>query len=176
MRGARRSSGGTARLCHGGEICDALRIRLMAHWPGPPEAVSGTGEDLPVVLASGLSFSATIALGQKATYSLGAAPFGWFNQMVNFACTGAPAEATCTVSPNSLTLSGSGAQRVSVSVSTALPSLAIPPLAPLRGNCAVWPLVFVVLVSVRLMLLRKHSRDRTGAGCLKPNSKVTLRL
>lgn len=49
-----------------------------------------------------------------------------FNQAVSLACTGAPARATCMVSPTSVTLDGTNAQNVKVTVTTTAPGL-IPP-------------------------------------------------
>ena len=63
-------------------------------------ALSGTGQDFTLAPPSGSSTSATVAPGQSATYTLSVAGEGGFNQSVSFTCTGAPSEATCTVSPN----------------------------------------------------------------------------
>ena len=63
------------------------------------------------------------------------------NQNVTFTCTGAPSEATCTVSPNPLTV-GSSATNVTVTVTTTAASVSAPrsrpfppvlPLSPVRG-------------------------------------------
>jgi hypothetical protein len=106
-------------------------------------ALSGTGQGFTFIESSGSSASATVAPGQTATYTLlSVAGEGGFNQSVSFACTGAPSEATCTVSPNPVT-AGSSATNVTVTVTTTAPSVSaprsrplppVPPLSPgLRG-------------------------------------------
>ena len=81
-------------------------------------ALSGSGEDFAVELASGTSPSATVPPGGTASYSLSVLPVGGFNQTVNLSCAGAPSEATCSVSPNSLLLNGSSASTATVTVTT----------------------------------------------------------
>jgi hypothetical protein len=105
-------------------------------------ALSGTGQDFTVVAPFGSPTSATVAPGQPATYTLSVAGEGGFNQSVSFTCTGAPSEATCTVSPSTLT-PGSSAVNIAVNVTTTAPSVSaprsrplppVPPLSPgLRG-------------------------------------------
>ncbi|MEJ2006848.1 MAG: choice-of-anchor D domain-containing protein, partial [Acidobacteriota bacterium] len=93
-------------------------------------ALSGTGEDFTLGMASGSSSSASVSAGGSASYTLALAPEGGFNQAVNLACSGAPAYATCTVSPASVTLDGSNNSSVSVKVSTTASSM----VAPGPGN------------------------------------------
>ncbi|MEJ2009835.1 MAG: choice-of-anchor D domain-containing protein [Acidobacteriota bacterium] len=93
-------------------------------------ALSGEGEDFTLGVASGSSSSASVSAGGTASYTLTLAPEGGFNQAVNLACSGAPAHATCTVSPASVTLDGSNNSSVSVKVSTTASSM----LPPGPGN------------------------------------------
>jgi hypothetical protein len=105
-------------------------------------ALSGTGQDFIVVAPFGSPTSTTVAPGQTATYTLSVGGEGGFNQSVSFTCTGAPSEATCTVSPSTLT-PGSSAVNITVNVTTTAPSASaprsrplppVPPLSPgLRG-------------------------------------------
>jgi len=60
--------------------------------------------------------------GQTAQYSLSLAAVGGFNQSVSCTCNGAPAEASCLISPFSATPGGSSATALMVSVSTTAPS------------------------------------------------------
>jgi trimeric autotransporter adhesin len=85
--------------------------------PGSPQAValSGTGQDFS--LAPSGSATATVAPGQTATYTVVVTPGGGFNQTVNLSCSGAPAQATCTVS-SSVTLDGVNPSMATVSVVT----------------------------------------------------------
>jgi len=77
----------------------------------------GTGQDFSVSTSG--AASATITPGQTASYSLMVSPSGGFSQSVAFTCSGAPSQSTCAVSPSSVTLSGSAADTITVSVTTA---------------------------------------------------------
>ena len=92
--------------------------------PGSPQTVglSGSGEDFTLGVASGGSGSASVAAGQTAKYSLSMTALGGFNQSVSFTCAGAPAGASCSISPSSATPSGGSATALTVSVSTTAPS------------------------------------------------------
>jgi hypothetical protein len=100
--------------------------------------LSGTGQDFSLA-PSGAS-SATVSPGQTAGYTVAVSPGGGFSQTVSLACSGAPAMSTCSVSPSSVTLSGSAATSVSVSVTTAGNSARLMhPGAPLGGSrFALW--------------------------------------
>ena len=117
---------------------------------GSPQTVTlnGTGQDFSMASSSS---SATVSPGQTANYTLAIAPGGGFNQTVSFSCVGAPALSTCSVSPNSLALSGSAASSVTVAVTTAAGSASFPQLRgiPPNGNLrAAWlsVVVFVLLL------------------------------
>jgi hypothetical protein len=83
---------------------------------GSPQTITltGTGEDFTFAAPSAYPTSATISPGGTATYSLSALALGGFNQQVAFACTGAPAGASCTVSPASTNISSTANLTVSV--------------------------------------------------------------
>jgi len=57
-------------------------------------------------LTAGSSTSATVTPGQTANYTVNVVPGAGFNQTVTLTCSGAPAQSTCTVSPNSVPLNG----------------------------------------------------------------------
>jgi hypothetical protein len=131
---------------------------------GSPQAValSGTGQDFTLAVASGSSNSATVTPGSQATYTLSVTGQGGFDESVSFTCTGVPSEATCaapSVTP------GSSATNVTVTVTTTAPSIAgprsrplspIPPPSPgLRG---------LLMVAFFLALLGWVSMRRTRAG------------
>ena len=65
--------------------------------------LSGTGMDFAV---SSSTPSQTVSPGQVANYSVTLAPQNGFSHAVNLACTGAPSESTCTLTPNTVTLNG----------------------------------------------------------------------
>jgi hypothetical protein len=107
-------------------------------------SLSGNGQAFDITEANYLSATATVAPGQTATYTLGVVGQGGFNQTVTFGCTGAPSEATCTVSPSSLIPNANGSTtNITITVTTTAPSvspprsryfLPLPPLSPgLRG-------------------------------------------
>jgi hypothetical protein len=91
--------------------------------------LSGTGMDFAVTSST---TSQSVSAGQPANYSLTLAPQGGFSQTVNLTCTGAPSESTCTLTPNTVTLNGTGSTTVAVAVSTTAPSTAL--LAPPAGR------------------------------------------
>jgi hypothetical protein len=105
---------------------------------GSPQSITlnGTtqGADFSLTAASGSSTSATVTPGQTATYNLIVTPQGGLTGVVAFTCNGAPSEATCTVSPTSVNLSGSGSAPITVTVSTTAQSgirgLREPPKGP----------------------------------------------
>ena len=101
---------------------------------GSPQTVglSGSGEDFSMGAGSGGSTTATVSPGQPAMYTLSVGGEGGLNQTVTFTCAGAPSEATCTVSPGTLT-PGSSATNIMITVATTAPSASAPrsrPLAP----------------------------------------------
>lgn len=96
---------------------------------GSPQTVTltGTGADFTVVPVSGSSLSATVSRGQTASYSLNIAPTGGVTGTLSFACSGAPSESTCMVSPASTPTNGTAPTSVGVSVTTTPPATAAAP-------------------------------------------------
>ena len=95
-------------------------IQITDNAPNSPQIVSlgGTGTAPPSIgftVPSGGSNSATVAAGQAASYSLSIGGAG-MSGSATLTCTGAPQGATCSVSP--VTVSGTSASSVGVSVST----------------------------------------------------------
>lgn len=138
-------------------------IAIADNAPGSPQTVnlSGTGEDFTVAPPSGSSSSATVAAGQPANYTLSVGGEGGMSGTVSFTCTGAPTEATCTVSPNPVTV-GNSATNVSVNVTTTAPSLLGPsrrfkptsPVAPSPGG----PLTLTLLLAATVWLVVRATR------------------
>jgi len=90
-------------------------------------AVSGSGwqsTDLTLMVQdfsiSGSPSLATVVPGQSGTYTVSVTPEVGLSQAVSLSCTGAPTGATCSISPGSVTLSGSAASTATVTVATAL--------------------------------------------------------
>jgi len=85
---------------------------------GSPQMVALAGSGPDFSMDAGTTSSATVSKGQTASYTLSIVPAGGFAQNVSLACTGAPALATCTVSPNTISLSGTSAATATVTVTT----------------------------------------------------------
>src|SRR6266446_5514665 len=67
---------------------------------------------------SGGSTSAAITARQTATYNVQLNPAGGFSGSVSLTCSGAPAQATCSISPASVTVTGSSAVPFTVTITT----------------------------------------------------------
>ena len=116
-----------------GPINGGLGIWDSAIGRGQVVTLSGDSlnPDFALAVASGTSSTASVSPGSAADYSLSVTPEGGFNQAVALSCSGAPARATCTVTPSSVTLNGTSAQNVKVTVTTTAASL-VPP-GPIGG-------------------------------------------
>ncbi len=125
-------------------------------------ALSGSGGDFTLSVASGSSSSASVSAGGTASYSLTLAPEGGFNQAVALACSGAPAKATCTVSPASDTLDGSNPATVKVTVTTGAASMLPPPENPIPPSIP-WPGVLALgSLGLLALALRCKLSSQTG--------------
>ena len=82
-----------------------------------PESVllSGQGQAFDLLGSPG---TVTVTAGKSAVYKLEVDPEGGFNQKVSFLCKGAPAGATCTASPSSVTPDGTNPAATSITVTT----------------------------------------------------------
>ncbi len=89
-------------------------------------ALSGTGEAPPLAITAppGGSTTATVAAGQPAIYNLAMAAGPGFSGPVTLACSGAPANASCTLDPASLTLAAGASASFTVTVKTAAHTVA----------------------------------------------------
>jgi hypothetical protein len=127
----------------------------------------GSLNGTPDYSVSATPSTATIAAGQQANFTVSATPANGFDQMVNWSCTGAPAAATCTVSPSSVTLDGKNAAAATVTLSTMArgfsPPLALPRYAPpMRG----WEMLEALFAWLAVLLIicssSRASRQRPG--------------
>jgi hypothetical protein len=86
---------------------------------GSPQTVAmsgvGTGADLGLGVSGGSS--QTVTAGSTATYALSIGGRGWSGE-TSLTCTGAPAVASCSVTPSSLMVSATSASQVQISVTT----------------------------------------------------------
>lgn len=107
---------------------------------GSPHVVnlSGIGQDFSIRASA---TSRTITAGSAAAYVLFVTPLGGLSTTVSLRCSGAPAEATCRVSPDSVTLTGLEPVQTTVTVITTARSSSMPrthlPQNP-RGLPGVW--------------------------------------
>jgi hypothetical protein len=88
---------------------------------GSPQNIALTGSGvaaLSVAPQAGGSTSATVKSGSTATYALVLAAGPGFSGTGSLACSGAPTNATCTITPSSLALSTGGSGNFSVTVTT----------------------------------------------------------
>src|SRR5437879_1173549 len=85
---------------------------------------------LPDFSVSAAPPSAIITAGQQANFTVSATPLHGSTQTVTWSCTGAPAAATCTVSPSSVTLNGSTMATATVTLTTMARVLAPPLVLP----------------------------------------------
>jgi hypothetical protein len=151
--------------------------------PGSPQTVrlSGTGTDFSVAAGTGSSTSATAAAGQTATFNLSISGAAGFSGTVALTCSGAPAAATCSITPSSLTLNGTTPANATVSVATTARSLVVPqvfnlppavgtprqvPVGAHHGVPPLWCLALVLIAGLAVVTWR--SRERLRAHGIAP--------
>jgi hypothetical protein len=116
-------------------------------------SLSGAGMDFSLSTSVG---SPSVSAGQTATDSLAVSPDGGFNQPVILSCGGAPADSVCSVSPGSITPSGTSVSSASVSITTTARSWYPPAPRSVPPRSA--PLRFVVLLFMILLFLKARER------------------
>jgi azurin len=139
--------------------------------------------DFTFTAPSGSSTSATAPPGQPATYTLSVGGEGGMSGTVTFTCTGAPSEATCTVSPNPVT-AGNSATNVTVSVTTTAASFSaprsrpLPPVPPLSPGLRGLLMLALVLAAMAWGIVRRNlpglSRWKTTMAPLAAGLLLTL--
>lgn len=129
-------------------------------------SLAGSGTDFSVAAPFGAGSSATVTAGSGASYPVTLTPEGAFDKTVLLACMGAPAGATCTVSPASVALSAASGGIVTVKVITTAPSL-VPPKLPsgpaVPGSFAIqgwWMGLLMLLMMVMLACVFGQRRHR----------------
>ncbi len=139
---------------------ESATLSIADNAANSPQAVnlSGTGVAPNFSLAASGSSSASVSPGGDASYTLNISPSAGFAKSVALSCTGAPAEATCSVTPTSVTLDGSTAVNATVSVTTTASSALplIPNSSPMPRGRSGWILLGMLslLVSVSLAAAR----------------------
>ena len=140
-------------------------VAINDNAPGSPQIISLSGTGVlqnPDFTIAAVSPSATVSAGQSATYNLALTAFGGFSQPVTLSCTGLPAGATCSISPNPA--NPSSTSTVNVNVSTALRATVIPAPSefyPTAWQAQVWGRqltlsLFIFISAIILMRLRRR--------------------
>ena len=101
----------------------------------------------------------TVAQGASGTFKVTVTPTGGFNQAVALACTGLPANSTCTAAPTSVTPSD-GVTPVSamVTVVTTSPAVVTPPSSTPDTRMFLWRTVPLFSVFSLLLFLARRQR------------------
>jgi hypothetical protein len=144
-----------------GNLVEALTITDDAS--GSPHSVTLTATGLlaPNFTISSPSDASPVSPGGTATYALNVVPTGGFSNAVTFACNGAPAFATCTVNPQSISL-GQNSSTATVTVKTAgTVSEMSAPSERRNWSLASWIFAPMGLFGV-LVLGRNHRRSKTS--------------
>jgi hypothetical protein len=97
--------------------------------------------------------SSTVSAGQSATFGFNVAPMAGFAQTVNFTCSGAPANSTCTVSPMSAMVSGSTPVAIKVTVATTAASLVSSVSFKTSPKGPQWPVGLIVVAALLAILV-----------------------
>jgi hypothetical protein len=90
---------------------------------------TGTGAGFRIGVAPGSSASQTVTAGQTASYSLAFTSEGGFNGVVTLTCSGAPVGASCTATPDSLSLTSTSGATSTINVATTAVAM-VAPTAP----------------------------------------------
>jgi hypothetical protein len=137
-----------------GSVSGTLTIADNAS--GSPQTIllSGMGQDFSF---SSSSSTQTISPGATAKYTIAVNPIAGFNQTVALACSGAPTGSTCSLSSNSVALSGSTPVSVTVSVTTLGNSAAAQPRSPSSPSTQI-PIFFAICGLPGLLLWRGSRR------------------
>ena len=102
---------------NGGSGSATASLSIADNATGTPQAVSITATVQNFSLTTTCE-SLTVVPGQTAIFTVDLAPVNGFTQSVSLSCTGAPALATCTVSPNPIALNGSTTVQAKVTATT----------------------------------------------------------
>jgi Abnormal spindle-like microcephaly-assoc'd, ASPM-SPD-2-Hydin len=130
-----------------------------------PQVISlgGTGQDFSLSISPS---SATVTAGQSATFTLTVTPAGGFNLPVTFSCSDLPGAASCSFSQNPVTLDGTNAAMVTVTVSTTARALTVPGGGPESAPPNLWTRrwLWVLLIGLAgLVAVRRRRLGRAAA-------------
>ena len=115
--------------------------------------------------------SVTVVAGQPGTYTLMLSPINGFSQNITLGCSGAPTEATCSVSPGAITLDGAHDSAATIMVNTTARSSLMnlrlaPPCGSGRMEFLRWCVFLLALLTLVLLLaIREPTRGFGLAPC-----------
>ena len=130
-------------------------LTLTDNAPSGTQTASLTGTGIDFSLAANGPTSATLSSGSSASYSLLLSSLPTLSGNVAFSCTGAPANAICTVTPKVGSLGGT--QTIAVTVQT---GVTVVELTPLQRNS--------IYLALMLALPLAWRRRRAARGVLLP--------
>lgn len=155
--------------CGNNQAARSAKLALMDNALASPQSVALTGTatgDICFAAASDGSTSATVAAGNSAAYSLDVSAASGYTGNVALACSGAPQNSTCTVSPASASVAGSTLVPLTVNVTTTaattamiqrMPSIA--PRARSRGHRMELVLCILACLALAVMSLVRPRRN-----------------
>ncbi len=166
-------SGGTARWSSTALAVGSYTI--TASYAGNPHftgssssAVVQVVNAMPFTAAPSGSSSTTVTAGQPATFGVSFMPGTAATQTVSLTCSGGPPASTCTISPNSVTLSGTMPSSATVTVQTSSASAAansrpaagsfLAFLSSLRPSSSDWTAILLGSIVLALVCLRGRRR------------------
>jgi LPXTG-motif cell wall-anchored protein len=119
--------------------------------PSVSTAITETVNAAPTFTLAAQTASVSVTPGQSGTVGLSITPVNGFNAAVSFACSGLPAEATCSFSPATVTPSGTSAVTDTLTISTTA--------ATTGENRMTWPFAGGgVTLAFALFFLRRKKR------------------
>ena len=97
--------------------------------------------------------------GQSATSTISVAPLGGFSGVVSLGCSAADTSLSCTISPQSISLSGSSSASATLTINTTGASSLVPPVLRQRGPRGLhlpagWPWLLAALLILAALLSR----------------------
>ena len=120
--------------------------------PASPQSIplEGTGGDFTIAVTP---TTGTVTAGSSAAFSVELTPAAGFTGVVALTCTGnpLPPNSTCTASPTSLTMSGTGPSTASYTVTTTVRPALVPPVSGPTLPSGPW--TWVLLTGLALGLL-----------------------
>ena len=132
-------------------------LTITDNSPTSPHTLQLTGTGVDFTLTANGSTTATIASGQNAVYPLLLTSAATTPGTATFTCTGAPANATCNVTPGSIALGST--TTISVTVLTGVTSATASTPSPRDTHRTLW---LASLLPLSLLLLRRKRLPRLG--------------